>query len=97
MDKTRSYKKHIRALEEENKKLREQIHKIQNMVDYFKETTLSYVDASPDEKELKFTMFAKYLEQIHCPRNIMDDLLRSFYQYVIQHLELQNIQKKLKK
>ena len=91
------YKQQVAALEKENKELRDQLTKIQHMATYFETETKSFLeDENVKNKKYKFMMFKKYIETLHQPRNLFQLLLFRFYQYIIQHLELEKLQSKLK-
>jgi len=90
------YKQQVVALEKENQTLREQLTKIQQYAEYFKKETNAFVeDPDPSNRRFKGRMFRKYIEDLHEPRNLFQQLLRNFYQYVVQHLELEKLQKTL--
>ena len=86
----------ILRLKEENESLRKQLYKVRANSAFFKQTTEDYLKCSESEKELKFKIFKRFIDKINNqPKNIYDESLKHFYQFVVQHLELQKLQEQI--
>lgn len=89
--------KEILRLKEENENLKKQLFKVRANSAFFKQTTEEYINCSESEKELKFKIFKRFIEKINInPKNIYDESLKNFYQFIVQHLELQKLQEQIK-
>lgn len=87
----------IKRLEKENKKLREQLEKVQRNSEYFRKSTTDYIKANEEQKQLMFRKFKKFLEKTMTkPKTIYDESLKYFYLYIVEHLELKQLQKNIR-
>ena len=94
MDLDEDYQLQINALVKENQSLKEQLRKVQQMSAYFETKTKQYVNCTnQEEKQLKFYLFKTYVERLNEPKNIFELFQRNFYYYLVQHLNLEKIQR----
>ena len=94
MDLDEDYQLQIRALVKENQSLKEQLQKVQQISSYLETKTKQYMESTePEEKQLKFQLFKKYIADLNDPKNIFELFQRNFYYYLVQHLELEKIQR----
>ena len=89
------YQLQIQALIKENESLKNQLLKVQELSSYFETKTKQYMECTEaEEKKLKFQLFKKYISDLNEPKNIFEIFQRNFYYYLVQHLELEKIQRK---
>ena len=87
-----------KALIRENQLLKNQISKIEHNVSFFKTSTTEFLQSDEKGKNRRFKLFKHFIENINAnPKNIYDESLKEFFQYIVQHLQLEQLQMKLRK
>ena len=84
----------IQLLKDENKKLMEQIKRVEMICEYYENCTKEYINCTNnnmESKELKLELFQMHVNKLMQPNNMVDVLLRNFYFYLITHMEYENI------
>lgn len=100
MDLVTLQKQQIEALQKENQLLHEQIQKVIRESNYFMNSTKEYMAAKEKNDlqsiQLKKELFQKHIERLREPQNDFDVLLRNFYYYLIQYLEIELLRKMIR-
>lgn len=75
--------------EEEYKKITQMVNQVEKKYKYYENQTLEYkLLKDQTKKDNRFKMFSIHINELNTPKNHVEFLLRNFYFYVVQHLDI---------
>ena len=78
--------------EEEYKKLAAMTNQLEKKYKYYETQTLEYkLLKSEKKRESRFQMFSIHINELNRPKNHVEFLLRNFYFYVVQYLDINQL------